>query len=81
MTGWLILITLAGGTGRAVWIYHHPFRACPRCKGSGRNRMSTARRRGHCRRCKGSREIQARGSRMIHRAVRSARTSWSGKEN
>lgn len=72
MTGRLVLLLLAAAVAYAVWAYCHPWRACPRCKGSGSNALSTSRRRGRCRRCKGSREIQTIGSRALHKAVRSA---------
>jgi len=79
----LLGIAAAVIAGYAAWAYFHPFRSCPRCKGSGTNQLSTARRRGKCRRCKGSREIKTVGSRALHRAVRSAtsyrNTSRKGK--
>jgi hypothetical protein len=80
VNGHLILAAAATAVVYAVWAYFHPFRDCPRCKGSGRNRLSTKRRRGRCWRCKGTREIRTLGARMLHRAVRSARSSWRGRK-
>ncbi|HEY5360316.1 MAG TPA: hypothetical protein VIJ82_21960 [Streptosporangiaceae bacterium] len=73
MTG-LVLGGLAAVVGYLGWIYFHPFRPCPRCKGKGTNRGSTKRRHGPCRKCGGTRHVQALGSRMLHRAVRGAAT-------
>jgi hypothetical protein len=80
MNGRLALVILAAVVGYAIWAYNHPWRDCPRCKGSGRNRLSTKRRRGKCWRCKGTREVRTLGARMLHRAVRSARSSWRGRK-
>jgi DnaJ-class molecular chaperone len=65
------LVIIAAVTGYAVWAYWHPYHACGRCKGKGTNRGSTRRRSGHCRRCKGNRQVRTLGSRALHRAVRS----------
>jgi hypothetical protein len=65
-------VALAVAGGYAVWAYNHPYHDCPRCRGSGRNRGSTGRRRGKCRRCKGAREVKTAGSQMLHRMVRGA---------
>lgn len=70
MDGQLVLTGLAAVVGYAAWAYFHPFRPCPRCKGKGTNRGSTRRRSGRCKRCGGTRQVQARGSRALHRAVR-----------
>jgi DnaJ-class molecular chaperone len=70
--GQLIVVILIVGAAYGAWAYFHPWRPCPRCRGGGKNALSTRRRSGKCRRCKGSREVQAIGSRMLHRAVRSA---------
>lgn len=72
----LVLIVTAVVVAYAVWAYLHPWRPCPRCQGSGRNRGSTARRWGKCWRCKGSREVRTTGARLLHRMVRSARSGW-----
>ncbi len=64
----------------AAWAYFHPWRDCPRCKASGRNRMSTNRRRGKCSRCKGSREVRTFGAVVLHRIVRSGRQGWSNRK-
>jgi len=74
-----VLALVAGGY--AVWAYFHPWRDCPRCKATGRNRLSTDRRRGKCRRCKGSREVKTFGAQLLHRAVRSARDGWNNRTN
>jgi hypothetical protein len=53
-----------------VWEYCHPFRPCPRCASrAGKNAGSTSRRWGKCKRCGGSRELQAPVSRALHRMV------------
>jgi DnaJ-class molecular chaperone len=81
MTGTEVLLGLAVAAGYATWAYFHPFRACPRCQGNGSNRLSTKKRRGKCRRCKGDREVRTAGSRMLHRAVRSARGYSSNRKD
>lgn len=48
-------------------LYAWPFGPCGRCKGTGVNRGSNARRFGTCRRCGGTRRVQRRGSRTVHR--------------
>jgi hypothetical protein len=56
----------------ALWLYFHPNKPC-RCtrrKIPGTNRGSTKSRSGTCRRCGGSRQVLAPGSRQVHRAVR-----------
>jgi transposase-like protein len=70
MTARLALLLSAVAVAYAVWAYTHPYRDCPRCKGTGRNRLSTSRRRGRCWRCKGTREIKTLGSRALHKLVR-----------
>lgn len=66
------LIIAADLAAYAAWAYFHPFRPCPRCRGTGNNRLSTKRRSGPCRRCDGRRQVQTLGSRTLHRAVRGA---------
>jgi DnaJ-class molecular chaperone len=66
----LILIALAAGPGYLISLYLWPWKACPRCKGSGRNPGSNTRRHGDCKRCGGTRRVQRIGSRAIHKAVR-----------
>jgi hypothetical protein len=80
MNGRLVFVLAAALVAYAIWAYLHPFRPCPRCRGTGASRLSTARRRGHCWRCKGTREVRTAGSRMLHRAVRSGRAAWSGRK-
>lgn len=61
LAGAAILLTWAGS------LYAWPFGPCPRCRGTGVNRGSTSRRFGTCRRCGGTRRVQRRGSRTVHR--------------
>lgn len=79
MSGYLVLLAVV--IGYAAWAYLHPFRDCPRCSGTGRNSLSTARRRGKCRRCGGSREVRTLGARALHRMVRSARHQITSNRN
>ena len=65
------LVIIAAVLGYAIWAYAHPFRACPRCQGKGINRLSTKRRSGRCRRCKGSKVVKTLGAAVLHKAVRS----------
>lgn len=67
----LFLLALAGVVLYAGSLYVWPFRPCPKCKATGTNRGSNARRHGMCKRCGGSRHVQRLGSRTVHRAVRS----------
>jgi hypothetical protein len=65
---WVLIIAAIGG----LWcgsLYLWPFGPCPRCKGTGVNRGSNGRRFGQCKRCRGQRRVQRRGSRTLHRAV------------
>ncbi len=50
--GALILAAVAIAWG--AWLRTHPFGPCPRCGGSGRNKLSSPNRWGNCRACKGS---------------------------
>ena len=56
----------------ALWLYFHPNKpcSCTRRRLPGTNRGSTKSRSGTCRRCGGSRQVLAPGSRQVHRAVR-----------
>ena len=67
----LFLLALAGAVFYVGSLYAWPFRSCPRCGGTGRNRGSNARRFGQCKRrgCNGGR-VQRTGSRTVHQAVR-----------
>ena len=68
----LFLLILAAAAAYAGSLYVWPFRPCPRCKGTGRNRGSNRKRYGACkaRRCdRGT--VQRFGSKTVHRAVRS----------
>lgn len=63
-----VLLVAAG-----LWLYFHPSKPC-RCarrKLPGTNRGSTKARFGACRRCGGTRQVLAPGSRQVHRTVRS----------
>ena len=79
MTAAEVVAALLAAAGYATWSYLHPWHDCPRCKATGRNRLSTPRRRGKCRRCKGTREVRTLGARVLHRAVRSIRSYRKGK--
>jgi hypothetical protein len=65
-----IVIVLVLGTGRLIYIYHHPFGPCRSCKGRGTNPFSTKKRLGQCKRCGGSKLTQRPGSKALHRMVR-----------
>jgi hypothetical protein len=63
---------LIAAAALGAWIgslYAWPFGPCGRCKGTGRNRGSNARRFGTCRRCDGRGRVQRLGSRTVHRAA------------
>ena len=62
-----ILLTAAALSAWAVSVLIWPFRACTLCRGTGRNRGSSSRRFGTCRRCNGRGRIQRIGSRTVHR--------------
>jgi hypothetical protein len=63
---WIIVI---GGVCWLVSLYVWPFKPCGACGSSGRNKGSTRRRFGTCRRCGGSRQRQRFGSRFVHHSV------------
>ena len=65
------LIAIADLIGYGIWAYTHPWRSCPKCKGTGVNRMSTKRRSGRCARCKGTRQVKTLGAQLLHRIIRS----------
>jgi hypothetical protein len=65
-----VLIVLALGAGRLIFIYYHPVGPCRRCGGKGTNPLSTKKRSGYCRRCGGARVTQRIGSKALHRIVR-----------
>jgi DnaJ-class molecular chaperone len=69
---WFLLALIVAGR----WLWHawfHPMTRCRKCGGSGRNPGSTGMRWGRCRRCKGQGSRQVRGSKRLHKVVRSAR--------
>lgn len=73
----LILFLLAVGifTAWAAGVYLFPFRACRKCGGTGRKiRKSNRAHFALCNRCAGTGRTQRPGSRLVHRAVLSART-------
>lgn len=56
----------------AAWFvscWRWPYKPCPKCQGSGRNRGSNRRRHGDCKRCGGDRRVQRPGARAVHRAI------------
>lgn len=57
-------LALAWLISRLFW----PYKPCRRCKGTGRNPGSNARRHGDCRRCRGTRRVRRFGARTVHRA-------------
>jgi hypothetical protein len=71
----------------AVWLlraYFMPFADCRRCKGAKSNAFTRAfgggkKRRGACGSCGGTGQRQVLGSKQVHKAVRSARSSWSAR--
>lgn len=69
---WVILIVLIAALAWALSLYAHPFTGCRACGGTGLNKGSTGKRFGMCKACGGSKRRQRRGSRTLHRWVRSA---------
>jgi hypothetical protein len=65
----IILIALLAAAAYAGSLYLWPFRPCLRCGGSGRNKGSTRRRFGECRRCKGTGRLRRIGAKTIHRGA------------
>ena len=72
----LILVIAAAVAAYSAWSYFHPLRPCRRCSGKGVNKFSTRRRMGKCAGCKGTGRVEARGARLLRKAVR----SLTGKE-
>jgi hypothetical protein len=64
-----VLIILLAIGAYAGSLYLWPFRPCIRCGGTGRNKGSSRRRFGECRRCKGSGHRRRLGARTIHRGA------------
>jgi hypothetical protein len=74
----LILIMLGAALLWAAGLYLFPFRHCRRCGGTGRKVRKLN--RSHfalCNRCAGTGRVQRLGSRLIHRAVLTARTEYA----
>jgi hypothetical protein len=70
-----LLFVLAAACIWAAGVYVFPFRHCPRCGGNGRKTRRINRRHFDlCKRCAGTGRVQRTGSRLIHRAVLSARS-------
>lgn len=64
------LVLVAIVTTAYVWdLRVHPYGRCRACKGSGRNRGSTAKRYGICRRCTNGRRVRA-GARVVRPGLR-----------
>lgn len=67
------MLILVGAAALAAVVYYvslrvHPFAPCRRCRGRrGRNRGSTARVWGYCRKCGGKGERLRLGARLIER--------------
>jgi hypothetical protein len=66
----LFLVAVGALACWAVSLYFWPFGPCGKCKGTGRNAGSNAKRFGNCGRCGGSGRRQRFGSRTVHRIVR-----------
>jgi hypothetical protein len=60
----LIVVGLYAGS-----LYLWPFRPCPRCGGSSRNKGSNKQRFGQCRRCQGRGSLRRIGAKTIHRGA------------
>ena len=74
----VILITLGAALLWAAGVYLFPFRHCRRCGGTGRKIRKLN--RAHfalCNRCAGTGRVQRPGSRLVHRAVLTARTQYA----
>jgi DnaJ-class molecular chaperone len=65
----LIGLGLIAVGGYALSLYLWPFRPCPRCKGSGKNRGSNKKRFGQCRRCQNRGSLRRIGAKTIHRGA------------
>jgi hypothetical protein len=52
-----------------------PYKPCPKCKGTGRNRGSSKKRHGDCKKCGGSHRVRRIGARAVHQAITSIRNS------
>ena len=65
----LILLILLGIAGYTLSLYCWPFRPCLKCGGSGRNKGSSRKRFGECKRCKGTGRRRRLGARTIHRGA------------
>ena len=65
----LWLIGIAEVIAYLIWAYHHPYIACWNCGGTGNSKMSTARRKGNCMRCKGKGKLTTLGYRVMRSVV------------
>jgi len=64
-----ILIVLIIIAGYVVSLYRWPFRPCPRCNGTSRNKGSNRKRFGQCRRCGGKGSMRRIGAKTVHRGA------------
>ena len=66
----LIVLAVIGAACYCVSVCRWPETRCHRCRGSGRNAGSNARRSGHCKRCGGSGRELRLGARVLARRKR-----------
>lgn len=71
-----ILVILLALAGWLLSLYAHPFTTCGTCKGKRVNRGSTSKRFGMCKACGGTGRRQRRGSKTLHRWIKSAMTEY-----
>ena len=82
LSGGTVVVVLA--VLAVIWLvrlWWHPFGACGRCDGSGKNLGSTGKRYGHCRKCKGTGRRQRLGSKQVQRAVRGLRSARTNRKD
>jgi hypothetical protein len=66
----LVLLAVLVAAGRWGWhAWRHPYGPCWSCRGSGRNRGSTGKRHGQCKRCGGTGRRLRTGARPLHKAL------------
>jgi DnaJ-class molecular chaperone len=80
MSGHLIIALAVLAAGWVVRAYFWPYAACSRCSGRKVSKGSTRKRFGLCGKCGGTGARQVLGSKAVHRAVRSARSAWTGRK-
>jgi hypothetical protein len=65
-----VALAVTAVLGRQVWhAWRHPWGQCWSCRGTGRNRGSTRKRFGVCKRCGGSGRQLRTGARLFHKAL------------